>query len=122
MMIAGFILHQLTKKIPEAEIEAVNNLMKNERDSEKTFVSKYSEWTKEISRGGLKIPSDIFFLFIRECEICVRKNISESDMAKDSYITAKEIIMDDILLNSMEKNLCQDQHHNLLLKRVLPSF
>lgn len=37
--------------------------MKNERDSEKKIVSKFSEWTKATNQGELKVSSDKFFFY-----------------------------------------------------------
>ena len=44
--------------------EYISQLVKN--DSEKTFVTKFCEWTEQINSGH-KIPSDNFFLFVRSC-------------------------------------------------------
>ena len=36
-------------------------MLRNQYDTEKTFVSKFAEWTEKLSRGGLRTASDDFF-------------------------------------------------------------
>lgn len=64
--ICGYIIKTLENKLKTKDefYESISNMLQKESDSEKTFVSKYAEWTDVLNRGGLKKPSDNFFLFI----------------------------------------------------------
>lgn len=63
--ISWYILYQLKKKTHANDTEAIYSPI-NSNDSEKTCISEYAGWTTSINRGGLKIPSDNFYLFVRE--------------------------------------------------------
>ncbi|KAH3825347.1 hypothetical protein DPMN_127222 [Dreissena polymorpha] len=60
--------------------------------------------THERDTEAITIPSDDFFLFMRECETCLRRNVNKCEISKDSFINAKEIIMEDHMVSSTQNN------------------
>lgn len=120
--ISGYVLYQLKKKTHARDTEAITSLIKNCNDSEKTFIDKYSCWTTTISRGGLVVPSDDFFLFMRECEICLRRNVNECEISKDSFISAKEIIMEDHMVKFYSEKLLNDKISQHVIEQCITIF
>ena len=104
--VSGYIISAMCKKSrrvgktnslkQELLNETLQNFLKTESDSKKTFVKRFSKWTEKVDRGGLKIPSDNFYLFIRECEMCCRDTLDETHLNSGTYslVTPKEKIMD----------------------------
>ncbi|XP_053381194.1 uncharacterized protein LOC123532516 [Mercenaria mercenaria] len=131
--ISGYIIHTLTRKCLKANSksvklqalqEAMRLLLKNESDSEKTFVNKYSEWTYKTNRGGLKIPSDSFFLLIRECEMCCRDEIDEKNLHKDSLnrTILCEKIMDRFMVKHYADKLFNGEFASFMLESCIKLF
>ena len=91
--ISGYIIYSMTKQLKtkcithkeENVMTALEAMLQNESGSEKTFITKYFKWTEKVNRGGPKVPSDNFFLFIRECENCIRINIDEQKNTSTTY-------------------------------------
>ena len=66
--ISGYIvkaLQKYNKRIHNSNKEVLSSafqaMLRNQNDTEKTFVSKFAEWTEKLSRGGLRTASDDFF-------------------------------------------------------------
>ncbi|XP_060562160.1 uncharacterized protein LOC132721800 [Ruditapes philippinarum] len=124
--ISGFMIKKIvTNKQLEKNLDdkMIAKLVKNDKDSEKTtFVNKFSEWTEQVNRGGLKVPSDNFFLFIRSCELIVRKNIDEEHVTSHIYTTIKEIILEDHMVKHYSEQLFQGNQAPFLIEFCVDLF
>ena len=65
-------------------------MLRNQNDTEITFVSTFAECTEKLSRGGLRTASDDFLL-LRELEMVCRKKVNEKDLSTN--ITFYKIVM-----------------------------
>ena len=130
--ISGFIISSLqkeaSKKIHNKKLmalkEAMQVCLKRESDSEKTFVSNYATWTEKINRGGLKIPSDNFFLFIRECELYCRQEIDENNLNKNTFNIGilKEKIMDRYMIKYYTEKFTTGEFSMYIIERCITIF
>ena len=131
--ISGYIITALhkqasKKKVQNVKLKALQEAMqvslKHESDSEKTFVTKYSSWTEKINRGGLKIPSDNFYLFIRECEMCCRQEIDETNLHKDTFNIGilKEKIMDKYMIKYYAEKFTTEEFSSYIIERCVTLF
>lgn len=110
--ITGYVIRSCTKrynrlKNTNCDKEMKLKLMQKVQltpSSESTFVSKYKKWTNKKNRGGLILPSDNFFLMIREFEMICRNNTDTSICASTLYRTR----LQELCLESfMVKYYCQ---------------
>ncbi|CAC5416616.1 unnamed protein product [Mytilus coruscus] len=121
--IAGFIIHALHKRynklkvssLKEEKLLCVQGLQ--ESSDTKTFLSKFKSWTVKKDRGGLKLPTDNFYLLVRHMEIIVRQsvnldNLSASSLCKDSL---KEKIMDAFMVKHYASQLFPASDNTLCL-------
>ena len=131
--ISGYVISALhkqasKKKVQNKKLQALQEAMqvslKRESDSEKTFIAKYSSWTEKINRGGLKIPSDIFYLFIRECEMCCREMIDEKNLHKDIFNIEllKEKIMDKFMIKYYTEKFTTGEFSTYIKERCITLF
>ena len=61
------------------------------------FVEKFTEWTKTVNRGGLRIPSQAFFLLVRSMDRVHSGLINLSQMTSDSLklVILADAVMED---------------------------
>lgn len=78
--ICEYILAALAKKNKNnsALQSAIEMLLNKNDQAEKSFVDKFSAWTRKENRGGLKYPSDDFFFFLFVLVKCVSGNKRQS--------------------------------------------
>ncbi|XP_052071204.1 uncharacterized protein LOC127709638 [Mytilus californianus] len=111
--IAGFIIRALHKRYNKLKVSSLKEetllCVQGLQDSSdtKTFLSKFKSWTVKKDRGGLKLPTDNFYLLVRHMEIIVRQsvnldNLSASSLCKDSL---KEKIMDAFMVKHYASQL-----------------
>ena len=132
--VSGYIISALYKQARQAGklnsekqellAESLGHFLKNESDSEKTFVAKYTAWTEKVDRGGLKVPCDDFFLFIRECEMCCREVISSQHLNSGSFntITLKEQIMDRYMVKYYIDKLAKGKLASYVIEKCISLF
>ena len=106
--ISGYLLFAIKKKAErgssfprqKALLEAMKKSIAMDTcdHSRRNFVDKYSNWLQKVNRGGLTVPSDNFFLLIREMEMCVRQA-----SAADQYGIERLFLTESILDNFMVK-------------------
>ena len=94
--------------------------LKTLRTQKKSFISKYLGWTAEINRGGLIIPR--FLIICPEYEICLRKNVHDCDISKDTFINAKEIIMESRMVKYYSEKLLNDKLSQFVIEQNVMIF
>ena len=129
--ISGYIIKALQKYSAKANksnkeflSSAIETMLKNESDSEKTFISKYAEWTEKLSRGGLRTASDNFFMLIRELEMVCRKNVNEKDLSVNTFnkVVLKEKMMEEFMVKYYSEKLYNGTHGEYVLEKVANLF
>ena len=129
--ISGYIIKALqkyTNKVKNSNKEIVSSaiqaMLKNENDSEKTFVSKYAEWTDKLSRGGLRTASDKFFFLIRELEGVCRKTVNDKDLSANTFnkVVLKEKMMEEVMVKYYSEKLYTGVHSGYILEKVINLF
>lgn len=127
--ISGYIIHAVEKSqkrlkhSSQSMQDSISLLLKNEHDSKKTFIEKYSKWTERVNRGGLKIPSDNFFLLIREFEFVCRKSVGEEALNSLTFCktNVKELIMEEFMVKYYLEQLKMDINSQLC-ERIMSLF
>ena len=104
--------------------ESLGHFLKKESDSEKTFVEKNSKWTEKVDRGGLKVPSDDFFLFIRECEMACRESVDQKHLHSGTYntVTLKEKIMERYMVKHYIEKLAKGKLALFVIEKCISLF
>ena len=130
--ISGYLMNVLARKcakeknlsIQEAFHEAIENAMRNENNSEKTFVTKYNEWTEKVNRGGLKFASDNFFLLVRQFENICREGIDETHVGKDTLNKAVlvEKVMSNVLVRHYLQKIISGEYAEFFLEKCVNLF
>ena len=98
--IAGFIVHSTLKRYGESMSGLQQRLTARATDTEPTFLSKHRFWIEKCDRGGLKQPSDSFFLLIRQCENVLRDYIDIDKLDKNTLMqeATQERLLDDFMV------------------------
>lgn len=116
--LSGYIISALKKESTQVKnkksskhqkmFEQLSELICKDTTSTKTFVSKYTKWTEKLNRGGLKVPSDNFFLLVREFENIYRKCVNLNCISANSLdiVTLTETILDNYMTNYYWDQLC----------------
>ncbi|KAK6196392.1 hypothetical protein SNE40_001626 [Patella caerulea] len=90
--IAGFIVHALNNKkiVCEKFVSATGE----------KYIRKFQSWSDRINRGGLKIPSDNFYLLIRNMECEMRKHVNLEKLSSTTLLCLKlkEILMTNFMV------------------------
>lgn len=132
--VSGYIISALFKQVrqigkrdsvkQELLKESIGHFLKKESDSEKTFVEKYSKWTEKVDRGGLKVPSDDFFLFIRECEMACRESVDHKHLNSGTYnvVTLREKIMDKFMVKHYIEKLAKGKLASYVIEKCISLF
>ena len=130
--ISGYIISKMSKNRTKVKLthkqelvkETVEHFLKNEKDSEKTFITKFSIWTDKMNRGGLKIPSDNFYLFIRECEMCCRESIDEKNLHTNTYciVNLREKIMENQMVKYYIEKIAKGKLASHIIEKCISLF
>ena len=132
--VSGYIISAMYKKSrhvgknnslkQELINETLQNFLKTETNSQKTFIQRFSKWSEKVDRGGLKTPSDNFFLFIRECEMCCRDSVDEVHLNSGTYniVTLKEKIMDRYMVKFYIEKLVQGKLSSHVIENCVSLF
>lgn len=130
--IAGFMISALKKKTIKGKsdkhrelLHQTESLVSCATSAKSEFVVKFAEWTNKLNRGGLIIPSDNFFLLVRELENSYRKYVDLNNITcltlDRTYIVVK--LLDDFLVNYYWDKLCQpSETKDLLLENCIKLF
>ncbi|CAG2218422.1 unnamed protein product [Mytilus edulis] len=116
--LSGYIISALKKE--SAQVLNTRKCLNNYQNlsakttSTKTFVTKYSKWTEKLNRGGLKVPSDNFFLLVREFENIYRKCVNLNCISANSLdiVTLTKTILDNYMTNYYWDQLCTTPDYN----------
>ncbi|VDI04161.1 Hypothetical predicted protein [Mytilus galloprovincialis] len=115
--ISGYIISKLQKKtyqhknLKNQKIrEAMTNFVVKQSTMLQEHVKKFAEWTEKLNRGGLKIPSDNFYYFIRHCEIVLRQSIDLGNVNSQTLMITnlKEVIVSAHMVNYYWEILCDN--------------
>lgn len=99
--------------------------MTTNESNEKTFVSKFATWTTKLNRGGLKTPSDKFFLLVCEFESIYRTCVDLNSLSSLSLDrpTLVEKIMDSFMVNYYWDVLCTSStYKDFILEKCVVLF
>ncbi|XP_033727844.1 uncharacterized protein LOC117317154 [Pecten maximus] len=111
--ISGYIIKALKKRYLKLK-ENKTKLLCLERlickSDQSTFLETIKKWTKKIDRGGLHIPSDNFYLLVREMEHVVRSKVDIDRLSADSLNCTRlcESIMESFMVKFYTKEIFQD--------------
>ena len=117
MYIAGYILFSLKKTSRKFKSNSKHSKMSSliskflvSNNKNKSFVSRHKEWVEKVSRGGLTVPNDDFFLLIRTFERIVALRVSNESVSKDvlARATCIQAIPCDVNVVYLWDKMCTD--------------
>ena len=94
--ISGYMARKVAA-LPQAPADLKDACVSNGKDN-LGFVEKFTEWTRTINRGGLRIPSQAFFLLVRSMDRVHSSHIDLAHMTSDSLnlVIMTDAVMEDI--------------------------
>ena len=124
----GYILHAMKKrymmmksKTTGAKFCVILNMLATDKMTSNQCQS--SKWTDSIDRGGLKRPTEKFFLLILQIERWTRELVNVNNLSSTSLVHLKETMITYPLLRKTWDNLVTgDVEKWLLLEHILGLF
>ena len=94
--ISGYMARKVAA-LPQAPADLKDACVSNGKDN-LGFVEKFTEWTRTINRGGLRIPSQAFFLLVRSMDRVHSSHIDLAHITSDSLnlVIMTDAVMEDI--------------------------
>ena len=94
--ISGYMARKVAA-LPQAPADLKDACVSNGKDN-LGFVEKFTEWTRTINRGGLRIPSQALFLLVRSMDRVHSSRIDLTHMTSDSLnlVIMTDAVMEDI--------------------------
>ncbi|XP_046571626.1 uncharacterized protein LOC124279790 [Haliotis rubra] len=128
--ISGYILHALLKKRAIFGMDIEQHLgelfLLSDATSKEEYIVRFSKWTEKMNRGGLKFPSDNFYLLIRSFEIEIRKHVQLSKLCASSLLCdkLKETVMSSYMVSYYWDKLlsCEDGLKLRVLEFIVDLF
>ncbi len=107
--ICGYVLHALRKRYIKSTKKGQLIALVDKLHADTSREQAASEWTNAINRGGLKQPSERFFLLIVQIERWARELVDMDNLKSDTLVKLKEKLLHYQLLRvSWEKLIAED--------------